>query len=311
MTATSPALRLGFRLPEFVRYAWVDDAARRYWEPRLEVVKDAWSRVELASVRHDVRPAAVRVVHPAAIAAPDGELAGLEIELLGAVAMSGPYMASVAPPDPGRPYALQVAAGRRGAARALAGAWRDGDQAEVGRLLGFPACCARFFERVWVDERWVDTTWPMAMGTTAREPQASDDADVVVQGPTAANILLRWLGLRAVPHLPCAFDCAATAMLGYALAGVFKREGLDEPLALLGEMLEWPVEWSALHGIAEIKTPVVRITAHTDATAGRLRVRRHGTRWPEHGAHGLAFPYRPPGAPLRLPHHRALERLND
>jgi SAM-dependent methyltransferase len=60
------------------------------------------------------------------------------------------------------------------------------------------------------------------------------------------------------------------------------------------DMLSWPVEWSALHGIAEVRTPILKISTATDATAERLEVRRQGEGYPEEGARGLHFPYRPP-----------------
>jgi hypothetical protein len=66
----------------------------------------------------------------------------------------------------------------------------------------------------------------------------------------------------------------------------------------LTEILTWPVEWSALHGIAEIKTPVLKVSTNTDATALKYVVQRKGASYPVEGAHGLKFPYQ---TPQRLP----------
>jgi hypothetical protein len=57
------------------------------------------------------------------------------------------------------------------------------------------------------------------------------------------------------------------------------------------EILDWPVQWSALHGIAEIKTPVLKVSARTDATPVDYVVRRPGRARPREGARGLGFPY--------------------
>jgi hypothetical protein len=57
------------------------------------------------------------------------------------------------------------------------------------------------------------------------------------------------------------------------------------------ELLDWPVEWSALHGIAEIRTPVVKIATRTDPTPERYVVRWMGKSFPADGARGLMFPY--------------------
>ena len=32
------------------------------------------------------------------------------------------------------------------------------------------------------------------------------------------------------------------------------------------QVLSWPIEWSALHGIAELKTPILRASVTTDVT---------------------------------------------
>jgi hypothetical protein len=62
----------------------------------------------------------------------------------------------------------------------------------------------------------------------------------------------------------------------------------------MAEILNWPVEWTALHGIGEIRTPILRACFATDATADKLTVQWEGTRYPEEGATGIAFPYRKP-----------------
>jgi hypothetical protein len=62
---------------------------------------------------------------------------------------------------------------------------------------------------VWVDDAMVDTTWLMALASAG----ASNGTRVLaVSGPPEANILWRWMGVRAVPHLPCRFDCPATTL---------------------------------------------------------------------------------------------------
>jgi hypothetical protein len=75
------------------------------------------------------------------------------------------------------------------------------------------------------------------------------------------------------------------------------------------EILSWPVEWSALHGIAEIKTPVLKVCTRTDATPSKYVVRRQGDAYPEEGAKGLTFAYRLPRRPLltqSMTFHRGL-----
>jgi hypothetical protein len=105
------------------------------------------------------------------------------------------------------------------------------------------------------------------------------------------------VGARAVPHLPCRFDCPATVEFADRLMAVGRACGYGEEMDWLLEVLSWPVEWSALHGIAEIKTPVLKVSTRTDATTRRYTVRRRGESYPAEGAHGLAFPFQ---APVKL-----------
>jgi len=124
---------------------------------------------------------------------------------------------------------------------------------------------------------------------------------VVLLDPTAAslaNILWRWVGVRAVPHLPCRFDCHETIQLGSQFLQVGEASGHVEEAAWIKQILSWPVEWSALHGIAEVKSPVLKISTRTDASANKYVVRWKGTDYPKEGATGLRFPYQAPARRL-------------
>jgi SAM-dependent methyltransferase len=69
---------------------------------------------------------------------------------------------------------------------------------------------------------------------------------------------------------------------------------LTEEIEDLAAILSWPVEWSSLHGIAEIKTPLLKLITDTDAFACKHAVRRGGDGYPTEGAMGLNFPYSRP-----------------
>jgi hypothetical protein len=184
-------------------------------------------------------------------------------------------------------------------------AWEQSDQKEIGKLLGYPACCSDFFEEFWVRRQFIDTTWPMAFGTVGEEGEEATLLEVC--GSPLTNILLRWLGVRAVPHLPCRFNCEPSRIFGEELLALANQHGYGTEADDLLQMLEWPVEWSALHGIAEIKIPVLNIAAVTDATTIKYVVRRRGTTYPAEGAQGLCFPYMEPTR-LRVTDSRGFQR---
>lgn len=208
---------------------WASEQARAEWEPVLRSAQAAWSELELASVTEHLRGSAL--VHLAA-----GELVkasrdcagqGLVLTILGEQ-LGGTYRAAVHWPGP------------------LAGQWhrawevRDGEA--IGRMLGFPACCRAFFARTW----------------GAGSPDPTPDM-ATVSGPWEANTLLRWLGVRLVPHLPCSASCEATVAQARAFLEVGRRIGAD--VTSLEELLRLPASYSAVNGVAIVETPHFRFMA--------------------------------------------------
>ena len=67
---------------------------------------------------------------------------------------------------------------------------------------------------------------------------------------------------------------------------------------MLHEVLSWPAEWTALHGIAELKTPVLKAATATEVSHDLWRAAWAGTGYPAQVPAGVRFPYR---APRHLP----------
>jgi prolyl 4-hydroxylase len=269
--------RLPFALPDFTRRSWTSDTARSSWEPRLERICRAWAEVEWMSVVDDVRACALVALSQEALSAAISAWSAKNLSAVGIPVSSE-----------GHAGLTFAAVGKLEDVTRLREAWTARSDDEIGCLLGYPPCCRSFFRDVWVEQRCLDTTWAMASNTTPAE------ASVVTLESTAAplaNILWRWLGVRAVPHLPCRFDCHEATVFAEQLLRVADRAGYSEEVAWLKEVLSWPVEWSALHGIAEVKTPVLKFSTRTDATANKYVVRWKGTGYPKEGATGLRFPY--------------------
>ncbi|MFL9992909.1 class I SAM-dependent methyltransferase [Paraburkholderia sediminicola] len=218
------------------------------------------------------------------------KLAGLAAAVVAKTSKRNGYASSLAAPVPGEPSSLRVAVGREEVVERIALAYAQGDVITVGRGLGYPACCCDFFRATWVDAKLLDTTWPMSRGSG--EQTSNDDFCVECGGVPLANILWRWMGVRAVPHLPCRFDCAPSISLAEEMLSIGRTLGFHREIDDILSILSWPIEWSALHGIAEVKTPILKFVARTDATAKKYRVRFRGTSYPEEGASGIAFPYR-------------------
>jgi hypothetical protein len=294
--------RLPFKLPEFnPRSTWASAHAREVWEPRIQEVSAAWLQVERESVFAGVRPSALQNVTPEELPELIKQLAprGLIVLPLSQTPRATGYNSASRAAQPGDALDYRCAITRPEHAAAWAAAWGK-DDAAIGALLGTPACCQKFFDRVWKQERWFDTTMPMY----AEIPQPT----------TGVNMLWRWLGVRPVSHLPCSPECAETAALADRLGLL-----LPEPeRSWHREILSWPVLYTSFRGIAEITTPILRMAVPTDALVDKAVVKYVGLGYPDEGVSGVGFPHKTLSKPrtLRLvarsePHHNGFASLAD
>jgi len=288
--------RLDFVLPDFVRLSWVSDLARDVWEQRLKRITKAWFDIEWLTILADIRSCGVTIASPEDFVYRAGEWAkhglnALPVEIQG---LSVSYASTSVRAKPGKPFVFRIVIGTPQSVTDFKHAWDANDHQAIGKLLGYPSCCHDFFSDTWIEQGLVDTTWPMAIAT---DSSSDESQSIEVSGPPEANILWRWMGIRAVPHLPCRFDCRHTMELGNKFVAVGREAGYNNEMDWMLEILSWPVEWSALHGIAEIKTPVLKVSARTDATPCKYTVRYHGNTYPLEGAQGLNFPYRTSNRP--------------
>lgn len=283
--------RLPFVLPDFTRYSWVSELARSAWEPRIARVVRAWLDLEWLSVANGIRDCGLLWVSPDVLHALSSkwETAGL-----GAIQLelpAGSSRGSTSGPQAIASGLICVAVGAQDKIEQLRHGWAGCNHEAVGTLLGYPPCCRAFFRDVWVEQRCIDTTWAMAENQSPRKGGSTLRIEMPEAYPFA-NILWRWFGVRAVPHLPCRFECAPSIVFGKRLLEMGSKAGYVEEVEWITEILAWPVEWSALHGIAEVKSPLMKLATRTDATAGKCVVQWRGTGYPEEGALGLQFPYR-------------------
>jgi SAM-dependent methyltransferase len=281
------------RMPQTTRVCWASARAQSVWEPRLNKIVQAWIDIEWRSVAAQIRACALIWVSPRDLASlipswKESRLSAVQVRLEDARS----------PAEPTSPVFRQigdrmgVAVGALDSIASLQEAWASGNHKRLGSLLGYPGCCRSFFHDVWIDRRWTDTMWAMAKGPTTVPGDHFQRIDSRGGDGILTNILWRCLGVRAVPHLPCSFDCRPSAEMGGRFLALGAEAGFGDEMGWLREILSWPVEWSALHGIAEIKTPVLKISTHTDPTSDRLVLQYTGLGYPDEGATGIHFPYR-------------------
>ena len=279
--------RLDFSVPEFVRVIWTSDEAKSVWQPRVSAVSNMYQKLELEAVRAGIRSAVLQSYNP-------DEFMTLSRQVLGHGLFAVPltqekatssYSNASQPLIPGEPWTYRVAIGDINSVEKLSNAWKSQDDELIGDVLGYPECCRIFFHRYWNREGYRDTTYPMIL-----DAGLGDKNHIEVNGPVSCNILLRWLGVRLVSHLPCRFSCAATHMIGDRMR-LLAEHTFPREAEWLNEMLNWPVRWSSLHGIAIITNPVCRIVTSSDAFAERIIIDKFGPHYPDEGAVGLEFPF--------------------
>lgn len=269
--------RLPFVLPDFTRVSWNSIELRKIWDPRFTKIKEAWDNVELN------RESSLQTIMPELL--PDLAIRANALDKiiipLEKTGIGDYYSSTPAPIKNGR-FQYKIVITNADKVSDWLKAWKIKDDGAIGHLLGFPSCCIDFFNRIWIDQKFVDTTWEMALKTwnpdlgVIKEPLVN-----TLQGSTTPenNILLRWLGLRLVSHLPCSFNCEDTKKIAEQNKETFRKLNYHDELEWLMELLSYPVEWSAKNGIAEIITPILRISSRTDATGDKYTVKLAGIRY--------------------------------
>jgi uncharacterized protein len=266
MTEPPTAAPSTFTLPRFLRRAFVGDSQRAVWQPRFDAIVAALPRLHVAAIANGVSAAAVVSVASEQVVAMHNEAAKLDLHMRRAGSSGSQWHRFVI--------------GRESTAKAIEDAWRAGDAASIDEALSIPACC----RAAAASRRGAgisDPVWNAAHATSNVANVASSPA---------TNFLYRILGFDLLGYAPCSFDCEASRARGEALLALAHDADL-EAIDWLEAVLGWPAEWSALHGIAELKTGVVKVAYPTDYTAAKRTVRYRGIALPPDAARGLTFAF--------------------
>jgi hypothetical protein len=269
--------RLPFQIPEFVRTAWVSEQARTYWEPKIQAINQVWPLVERASVFEGLRPGALQSVQPPQLPVLQAECFAHNT-LMTIVGIEGAHEAygnAAVPYTPGQPCVLRVFIGPK--PKTFLAAWQAGNQRVIGQALGFPECCVQFFERYWQHDGWRDLTYPML--ESQHEHRITN------------NVLLKALGVRPVFHLPCSFTCQESRDIGEQILALMILLGHAQEEAWLRELLSMPMEWTSLHGVAIVVTPLFKIVYASDPLPTKATLRLQSDAYPVYGARGNTFPF--------------------
>ncbi|MES0491415.1 MAG: radical SAM protein [Leptospirales bacterium] len=157
-----------------------------------------------------------------------------------------------------------------------------------------PECCREFQKSL--EQNKLDPLWYIINNTDNEAPgKNKNQNEYTMDQHGGLNILVWTLGLDLLGYWPCSCECEESqekVRTLLSLTGANEEEDSDSQiLHWLKEILTWPMEWSSLHGITEIKTPVMKVITNTVATLEKLTVIFQGNHYPQEGATGLSFPY--------------------
>lgn len=266
---------------EFTRIAWVSSVARDVWGPRFTAISYESAKVEVETVRKGHRDAALVSLPLTAFnnLVLDPGMSAMVLDVVGSPKV---FASARIPYQPGQPFTLRTVIGRGDAARDFAHAFSQNDNETMGQLLGYPSCCRKTFDERWRDRQLKDHTWEQVGLTTAQ-------SRVVAYPLPYLNTLLTKPGIRALYHMPCSFTCERSSSLAKEYIELWR----DRERGWYEEIMQWPFEYSELHGAAEIRTPVCKIVTDTVYTPRERVIQIQGKAFPKEGANGNRFPYQP------------------
>ncbi len=138
------------------------------------------------------------------------------------------------------------------------------DHEAIGELLGFPACCTKFFTEEW-SNGFYDPVWQSASAT---KHKVVSERILKVEGHIHTNQMLRYVGLRTTSHFPCSLKCEETIKIGETWLDVMRSLNSAATDTLI-ELLGMPLIWSTLHGIATVETPIFTLITNSLPTKKR------------------------------------------
>lgn len=251
------------KLPDWTRWSWASVDEREWWLPLFTQASLAFRELERWSVVAGIRPAAFINVRPEELVSATTwarEHGILCVPYTTSSATTHSYSSTSSSLVPGKPFEYRVLYVRP-EYYAQTNCSTDG---ALGELLGYPSCCRQSFDQTWGKGR-VDSTWEQTQFGSA------------TGGPIGSNTLLRWMGIRLVSHMPCTFQCEPSSVIGKQMFELGLARGYFDEMMLIREVLQWPVEWSRLFGIAELITPGLKISTRSDWTPTKDMFTRAGT----------------------------------
>ena len=240
-----------FEVPETCRLIWHSRQAREEWEPKINRLATVFAKAERESV------GSLREAGQVWVPVPE------YLEMLGWAARRGLFLKIRRwTGEPPSGFAHGYPEGQSHAVVLIATRPDILDDEYPERHFGYPSCCQEWFNGVF--PRYIDPMWQWAGGDGYPERTIH-----VLANPVCVP-LLRYIGVRAVPWIPCSPSCSGTRDAGrYWLVLIESLGGRRDDLEAL---LSLPMTWDCYRGVALVITPHFRVVVGSVPTALPYRV---------------------------------------
>ncbi|MDP5273699.1 hypothetical protein [Chengkuizengella axinellae] len=290
-------LQFEHEIPPFARMSWVSKEVKDQWEARMQKACKVYSRLELETVKHGIRDCTTRHISGNNLEYEMEQLAkdGLVFLPIRKVGTYSGFAHKHPPVLQGKPWAYYGVVSKEPEKAWLFSHSSNNnskvDHETIGQLLGYPKCCRDFFDSVWLDG-YIDPVWQQALNSKEENIKNKKEQFIRVKDTVnhENNVMLRYIGVRIVPNIPCSLDCSHSlenARKWIELGKELNLEGVDDLIYLL----KLPVEWDCQKGIAYISTPLFKIETNSMTCYPKHVVQKEGTEFPKGTPLGNKFPW--------------------
>jgi hypothetical protein len=209
-------------LAYIVDICWVSDKIRKIWEPRIIRIAKSWKEIQLLSVIDGLRPCYMDYMYNHELLYFTDKYPELSIFL-------NTYSRFT------RNLHHEVVITRRDSKIPF------GKVEMCNAPLGYPLCCYDYFYNGGRTSVLTPRMWRIALNTKGSK---INDSFIDVTCSPEANVLLSGIGLTAIPHMPCSFDCKESISNGIKFMNIGRKYGFSEEMNWLKEILSSPMECS-------------------------------------------------------------------
>lgn len=268
-----------FPLSDFRRYSWVSSKAQEVWQGRFDRIRLALLHMEALAVAKRLKEISLISINQQ------------ELPLVSSLCLQQNVSFLLA-----QGWAKDggvLAVGSYTALNRYQVALKEDDTDAIADILGYPYCCYLFTKQIAESYALHDLMLPAYYNSFSDEEEPIVLSGAIAHSPCVEiNFFWRSLGFYTTPMTPCSLHCHAAQEYALKFLKIGHEAGYSDEMEWLIEVFSWPVLWTALHGIAELKSPLIKVVYPTDIYCRKASIGLTGSFFPAEGAYGIHFPFR-------------------